>query len=349
MKNATQYEKKVRKLLKDVKGSKSDAPLDEPRLRVLIRSVFETDATTRQGEQALEAIDSEYVDYNELRISPPKDIVETVGRDHPRVREKAIMLREALNRFFERDSTPSMDYLDELSKRDLRQHLAEAGLEPYPAAAVTLLAFGGHAVPVDGMLVDALKLDECVHPESDIEDVQGFLERVVSQKNDVAVLKFFRAYVEKSRDAVMAHRQAEAERIAAEKAAEEAAARKAEEEAQAKAAEAEAKKKAAAEKKTKSKKRKSAKAAKKSRAKKAGKAKKKTVGATKKKAADTRGRKRKKSSKASKSSGSAGKSSGKKSTRAGKKSSKKDASTKTSKKKSASKKAKKSGQSKSKS
>ncbi len=343
MKNATEYEKKIRKLLKDVKGSKSDAPLDEPRLRVLIRSVFESDATTEQAEQALDAIDSEYVDYNELRISPPKDIVETVGRDHPRVREKAIVLREALNKFFERDSTPSMDYLDELSKRDLRQHLAEAGLEPYAAAAVTLLAFGGHAVPVDGMLVDALKLDGYVHPDSDIEDVQGFLERVVSQKNDVAVLKFFRTYVQKNRDAVMAHRQAEAERIAAEKAVEEAAARKAEEEAQAKAAEAAAKKKAAAARKRKSEAGKSSKKSKKTKARKATKAK-KTSGTAKKKAAGTAGRKRRKSSAST-----TKKSSGGKSTRGGKKSSKKAASAKTSKKKSASKKTKKSGKSRSRS
>jgi len=184
------------------------------------------------------------------------------------------MITGALQGIFSRTYRLSLEYMAEMTKRNLRRHL-------YAEAALTLEVFGGHAIPVDQLLVDCLAMDGYVHPESDLPDVQGFLERVISQKDALAAHEFFRKYVQRREKVLLRRRQAEA--------------------AKAQAAEAEAKKRASA-KKTKKKVKASAKAAgrasgKKAAGKVAGTSKKRAV----KKAAKKRAKKAAKSKKASRS------------------------------------------------
>jgi hypothetical protein len=135
----------------------------------------------------------------------------------------------------------SLEHLSKLSKRDLREHLLSLGLNAYAAARVLLFVFGGHAIPVDRTLAETLEMEEQVHPGSSVEDVQGFLERIISQKDARNVHEFLRAHVERCARALAKFRQAKAEAAAkaeAERAKAEAARVKAEEEARAKAAQA---------------------------------------------------------------------------------------------------------------
>ncbi len=219
MKNAKAYEKNIKKLLTEArKGSAPQPELADP-VTVLVRSVLESDAMSDRIDQAVADLDREFVDYNELRVAPIKDIVECIGRDFPRCREKALMLTEALNGLYRRVSKPRMDHLFEMGKRDIRRHLQEIGLDPYASAAVLLKVFEGHAIPVDQSLVDVLQLNEQIHPESDVEDTQGFLERVISQKDDLLAHAFFRQYIADHAEQLEAHRKALADQAAAEKAA----------------------------------------------------------------------------------------------------------------------------------
>jgi hypothetical protein len=107
--------------------------------------------------------------------------------------------------------------MQKMSKRDLRRHLSELGLDAYSGAAVTLLVFGGHAVPVDNDLADSLKMDQYADPGAEPADIQGFLERVIPMKDAPAAHEFFRAYVEKSAKALAKKRKADAKAKAKEK------------------------------------------------------------------------------------------------------------------------------------
>ncbi len=199
MKNARNYEKAVRKLLSGVKKSSPsrDGGDSADPLETLITAVFEENTTAKRAGRALNAINREYVDFNELRVAQPKEIVECIGKDYPDARSKAGRLRGALNGIYYRADSLSTKYMEEMAKRDLRQHLLEIGLSPYAAACVTLLCFGGHAVAVDQRLLAHLKADGYVHPECDAEDAQKFLERVIPLKDAVAAHSFFRKYAQK--------------------------------------------------------------------------------------------------------------------------------------------------------
>jgi len=211
MKHATKYQKKIRKLMSGMKKVRPpEPPTGDEAVALLIESILQSDATNAQAREAFEAIEREFVDFNELRASPPKDIADCVKKDLPHRRRKAEIIRIVLNNIFQRTYNVSIDYMAKMTKRDLRRHLRELGLDAYAAGRVVMLVFGGHAVPVDESLVEVLRMKDCVHPDSDLDDVQGFLERIIQQKDDVSAHEFFRELVRKSSRALARKRQAEA-------------------------------------------------------------------------------------------------------------------------------------------
>ncbi len=295
MKNATKYQKKIKKLLSGLRKSAAPPPDNQNPFGVMVEAILAADAP-KQAAKALDALKKEYVDFNELRVSPVKEIVDTLGRDFPGARRKADEVTSVLNAIFTSRNNLKIDYVEKMSKRDLRRHLHELGLSPFAAAIMMMRVFGGHAIPVDQGLVDCLENDECIEPDSSIEDVQAFLERVILQKQAHAAHEFFRDYVAKNAKMIARKRKAVAEaeaKVEAAIAQEQAKAEAAAEAKAKKAAEAKAKKtaKVASHKKAPSKKTvkptgptKTAKSA-------SAKAGKKAVGKTTKKAAKTTARK----------------------------------------------------------
>ena len=269
MKNATKYQKKIKKLLGGMGKARPSPPEDANPFRVMLEAILTADATPKQAEKAMAALEEEFVDINELRVSPPKEIVDCLDEDFPRRRAKAREIVTVLGAIFTRYNNLTLEPVEALTKRDLRRHLAEFGLSPYPAACLVLLVYNGHAIPVDETLAECLEMKGYIHPDSDVPDVQAFLERVILQKDALAAHEFFRAFVEKSARALARKRKADAEARA-----------KAEAEAKAKAeaeAKAKAKAEAAAKAKAAAKARKARKARKAKKAKKAGKAVKKAA------------------------------------------------------------------------
>jgi len=253
MKNATKYQKKVRKLLSSMSKSAPLPTTDRDCLDVLVEGIVQADASAKQAAKALTDLDEEFVDTNELRVAPPKDVADALGRDHPFARRKADEITAVLNAIYLRKNGLSLDHAERMTKRDLRRHLAELGLDRYAGAYLVLMVFGGHAIPVDETLAECLEMDGYVEPGSDLADVQGFLERVILQKDAYAAHLLFRDYIAKSARALARKRKADAARAAAEakardKAEAEAKARaeaEAKAQAQAKAAKARARAKAA--------------------------------------------------------------------------------------------------------
>lgn len=240
MKDARTYERKVKKLLrgakKTVKPPSADMP-EEVLLRI-IESVFLADATDGEVTKALAAIQKEFVDYNELRVAPEKDVLECIGKEHPRGRDKVTVLHSVLNGIHERANRLNTEYIAEMTKREIRRHLRELSMPPFSEALTAMTCFGVHAIPVDDALFEVLQMNKCVHDSSDVHDTQAFLERIVAQKDGYVAHVFFRQYVARNAKALEKKRKADAERIAAE----EEARRKAEEEKARQAAEAAEKK-----------------------------------------------------------------------------------------------------------
>lgn len=273
MKNATKYQKKIKQFLSGIRKSATPPPAEQDPFAVMVKAILAADAP-KQAAKAFDTLTREYVDLNELRVSPVKEIVDTLGRDFPEARRKAEEITSVMNAIFTSRNNLKLDYVEKMPKRDLRRHLHELGLSPFAAAVMMMQLFGGHAIPVDQGLVDCLEIDGYIEPDSTIEDVQAFLERIILQKQAHAAHEFFSEYVAKNEKMLTKKRKAAEAQAEAEAAAEAAKAKvkadaQAAAEAKKAAANAEAKAQAAAEaKKQKASKRASAKSTKKTPARK---------------------------------------------------------------------------------
>jgi hypothetical protein len=241
MKDAKNYERKLKKLLRQAKKKPSRPPISassDGRIRAVIEAILLADATPRDLDKAIGVMEKEFVDFNELRVAPEKEILECIGREHPEGRIKALTLATVLNSIYERSNRLSLEFMDQVPKRDVRRRLREFGLPPFAEALLSMVCFDVHAIPVDASLLEVLQMNHLIPEDAALEETQVFLERIISPRDGLAAHEFFRGYISQHAKALAKKRKADAER----RAAEEEARRKAEEEARRKAEEAAARK-----------------------------------------------------------------------------------------------------------
>ena len=245
MKNASHYQKEIRKLLAGMKKVKPASASEDP-LQALLEGILQSDTIPKHSARALANLQREFMDFNELRVAPVKDIVNAVGRDFPRAREKAESLIKSLNRIFDRTYQLSMDYVAKMGKRDMLRHLSELGLNPFASAYVMLFGYGHHAIPTDQALLESLQLDGKLPPACTLDEARSLLERVVGTKDAFSAHEFLRQYVDDMSKALAKKHKADAAVQAAAQAAKEQKAADAAARAAAAAASRQAKDKAAA-------------------------------------------------------------------------------------------------------
>ena len=89
-------------------------------------------------------------------------------------------MREALQEVFVREYAVAMKSIESKGKKEQRAYLdSMPGMVPYVAASVTLVSFGGHALPVDDKLVALLANEGVCEPDATPAEVESFLLRQV--------------------------------------------------------------------------------------------------------------------------------------------------------------------------
>ena len=211
MKDAKTYAKKIRKILGSPRGRPAAPTADIDRgIPILLEAILEEGATRQLAQKALAALAAEFTDFNELRVSPPREILDCIGRMFPLGAQKAEMISNVLGAIFRRTGNVHPAYVQQMPRREWKRHLLELGLSPYAVALVMLKALGAHAVPVDQDLLDCLEMNQCIHPGSKLRDVQAFLERVAGAEGGLAAHAALRQYVKKSAKKLARWRKARA-------------------------------------------------------------------------------------------------------------------------------------------
>src|SRR4028118_1082718 len=126
MKNAGKHADELKALLKRlIKEHKpADRKAQEP-LKALVRGAMSFDMPDTRAEEAMRAIEKEFVDLNELRVATDLEIQELLGVKYPAIERRVAMITRSLNNIFEREHTLSLDRLKTVRKRDARQFLRE--------------------------------------------------------------------------------------------------------------------------------------------------------------------------------------------------------------------------------
>lgn len=194
MRGATDCARRLKKAVRTLRaryGNLTAPPAGDP-LAQLILGVFTRDMPEARAHEVIERIRSMVVDYNELRVTSPRELAEFVG-DYPDAWTKCEDLSRALNRIFAIRHDVSLEWMMSASKKEVREFLARIdGLEPYTRARLRLLALRQHAFPLDEAMWAWARQQRIVDDKCTLEEAQAFLERQVSDKEALEVYLLIR-------------------------------------------------------------------------------------------------------------------------------------------------------------
>jgi endonuclease-3 len=117
-------------------------------LETLLHSVLAGNGNDLLAARILEKLHQELVDWNELRVTTPKEIEELVS-PLPDAAEKALILRRILHRLFRERHSLSLGHFKRFGQERLAQDLDElGGLTPQMRDRILLKAFDVNVLPL---------------------------------------------------------------------------------------------------------------------------------------------------------------------------------------------------------
>jgi hypothetical protein len=178
MKNATKHADELKSLYKKlVKEHKAPPITPLPAVQALVRGAMSFDVPDSRADEAMKAIEREFVDLNELRVATDLEVQALLGSRYPAIEKRVSMITLALNNIFEREHTLNLERLKDVSKRDARQFLRELpDIHPFVEAYVMMMSFDGHAFPIDDEALAVLIEEEIVEEGTSLQDAQKFVE-----------------------------------------------------------------------------------------------------------------------------------------------------------------------------
>ncbi|MCK4625434.1 MAG: hypothetical protein KAV00_09005 [Phycisphaerae bacterium] len=183
MKRGTIYAKRVKRIYAQVKKQGEEPRIGDPTdpMEQLLLAALSQETSLGNARKALDKLLDSMVDLNEMRVSLPREIAAIADEHIPNSRVCASRFCTLLNSVFDRHNVLNLHLLHSMGKRDAKHWLEELnGIEPYHVASVMLWSLGGHAIPVNNLLLSALRKDDLVEPKASVSEVQSFLERHIS-------------------------------------------------------------------------------------------------------------------------------------------------------------------------
>ena len=186
MKNSKEYSQKVYKLYRSLKRKHPKAKkviYDEP-VDALIYAIISERMSEKAAHSAMKKFTDYFFDWNDLRVSRPEEIVELLCGDTAVTRDITLSLTKVLGAVFEKYNLVSLKALGKIGKRPARQTLEKMnGLSRFVVSYCMLTSLQGHAIPLTKKMIDYLKSEQLIHPDSDEQQIEGFLARQISAEN----------------------------------------------------------------------------------------------------------------------------------------------------------------------
>jgi endonuclease III len=183
MKQGSEYAKRIKRLLGQLVRKFGKPELTDPvdPIDQLIIGILAGCTTHARAVAVYKRLRHHVVDLNELRVTPAMELAEQIGDGVPLARQKAQRIVDALNAIRKRQDSLDLTFLKQRGRREAREYLeALEGVDRATAASVVLFSLGGHAIPLDGLLLYVLQKEELVDPSAEPAEVQSFLERCVN-------------------------------------------------------------------------------------------------------------------------------------------------------------------------
>jgi endonuclease III len=186
MKNSKEYSKKIRELCRSLKAKHPKVKrvtYDEP-ADALVYAIIGENMNGQPTESAIKRFADYFIDLNDLRVSQEEEIVEVLGEDTPVTKDIASTLTKALKAVFDEYNRVSLQSLKKIGKRPARQVLEKMDdISRFVVNYCMLTALQSHAIPLTKGMIEYLRNNQLVDPESDEQQIEGFLAKQISAEN----------------------------------------------------------------------------------------------------------------------------------------------------------------------
>ena len=186
MKDSKKYGDKIAKLYRKLKKEQSKVKpveYDDP-VDALVFATLCEHMPLPTARTSVRKIKKHFVDYNDLRVSRPEELLEVLATHDDEFYSAAKELSESLNEIYYKYDTLYLKSLEEMGKRQAKKELEELNtVSDFVVSYCFLTSLGGHAVPVSESMADYLRVEELVHPKASERDIEGFLERHIKSGN----------------------------------------------------------------------------------------------------------------------------------------------------------------------
>lgn len=149
-------------------------------LKEFVRSFLVWESTTAKADAALKKIASAVVDINEFRVCLPGEMAAIIGTTYPKIEDRVLALRAALNDVFKREHRLRMQHLPGLSKKAGSGYLDSLSSTPgFVADRVALLCCGIHALPVDSRIAAILEKAKVIDKTTNVQEASTACARLI--------------------------------------------------------------------------------------------------------------------------------------------------------------------------
>lgn len=203
MKNATKYAESLKSLVKTLQKEAKPGPMQKmDPLKALVRGAMSYDVSEQLADQAMNLIEREFVNLNELRVATDLEIQELLGLKYPAIQQRVETITSSLNSIFEKEHTLSLDRLKTISRKDARQFVRDLpGMNCFVEAFVMMFGFEAPAIPVDNETLNYLRGQGIFDEKATLDDAQRFLEHNIKAEECYEFFTLLRraVYAEKAK------------------------------------------------------------------------------------------------------------------------------------------------------
>ncbi len=185
MKDSKEYSKKVVSFFKKYRNKTVLKPFEsDSKVDSLVYSVLYEHLKTEDVDAFVTLMRGHFVDWNDLRVSRLEEIVDVLSASPLPVEQKrkvSQQLVNCLNNVFTKYDCISFEEIEEIGKRQAYQELETLpDFTPFVINFLMLNFKGSHSLPLNGMMVEYVKKEGLVHPDSTYQEISSFLERQIT-------------------------------------------------------------------------------------------------------------------------------------------------------------------------
>jgi len=197
MKKAALHAKRIKQLFTKLKKAGDKTTLVQPDTvtEYLLLAILSNYGSETRAASAVAKLQTAFVDYNDLRVTPIAEIVEAIGVDFPKCRKAAEEISAALHAVFNQLHHLNLDFLKAGSRRAAEAFInALGGILPHTKAMIIARCAGRHAVPLDEHMYAYLVKSGCIPAATTVEDAQKFLAGRIKERDAGTFYDLFKRF-----------------------------------------------------------------------------------------------------------------------------------------------------------